>query len=570
MKTRIYFLDHLRTFAIFLVVLIHAGLVYEQVLENAWIVIDPAKSGSIGLVRMYLDLFVMYTIFFVSGYFIPGSVEKYSAAGFLKAKFKRILWPWLLAVLTLIPAYKAIFLYSRGLPQEEWYSYFHVFQRAGSDLALFSNNPSQNWLWFLPVLFVFQAAYLALWKVKAFPLKISVKTGVILAFVLSLVYSMAISEAGLTGWRHSGFLEFQRERLLPYFMVFLLGALCREHKVFETPKNMKLYIIANVVLTLALGVFTAVALNLFFNIIDPGRNYFFVSSFVDRTVYYITALLSMFSFLYVMLHSFRFSFNKTNSLMNQVNKNSYSVYIIHVIVLGLIALPMVYIPIPAFVKYLMLTILTFVISNVLVYAYRRLLQRNVYLRMATASLFIVAFFSVTGSGKQDLSPVQETQPGISQSDFIPPNVGLHEAVIKGDAEAVRQHIKAGSNLDEKEPSGGSSPLITAAVFGKTEIALLLIDGGADVNFQNNEGSTPLITAAFFCRVKIVEALLANGADQQIRNNAGSTALDAVAAPFEAVKDTYDYFQNTLGSLGLKLDYEQIRKDRPRIAAMLQR
>ncbi len=456
MKNRIYFLGHLRTFAIFLVVLIHAGLVYEQVLENAWIVIDPAKSGGIGLVRMYLDLFVMYTIFFVSGYFIPGSVEKYSAAGFLKAKFKRLLWPWLLAVLTLIPAYKALFLYSRGMPQEEWYSYFHLFQRAGADLTVFSNNPSQNWLWFLPVLFVFQAAYLALWKARAFPLKISVRTGVILAFVLSLVYSMAISEAGLTGWRHSGFLEFQRERLLPYFLVFLLGALCRQHRVFESPKNRKLYILANVVLTLALGVFTAVALNLFFNLIDPGRNYFFVSSFVDRTVYYATALLSMFSFLYVMLYSFRFSLNKTNAIMNQLNRNSYSVYIIHVIVLGLIALPMVHLSIPAFVKFLLLTALTFVVSNMLVYAYRRFFRPNVYLRAAAASLFIIAFFTVTGSGKQNASAVSRTQPGVPEREASRQERGLHEAVIAGDIEAVRRHIKAGAGLDVKDPSGGSS------------------------------------------------------------------------------------------------------------------
>ena len=384
MKTRIYFLDHLRTLAIFLVVLIHAGIVYEPILENAWIVSDPAKSGAIGLVRMYLDLFVMYIIFFISGYFISDSVKEKSVAAFLTAKFKRILWPWIIAVFTLIPAYKALFLYSRGLPQEEWYSYFHLFQRTGSDLSVFSNNPSQNWLWFLPVLFVFQVVYLGLSKVKVFPLKISVQTGVILAFVIGVVYSMAISNAGLTGWRHSGFLEFQRERLLPYFLVFLLGALCRERKVFERPKNRRLYIVSNVVLTLALGIFTAVALNLFFNLIDPARNSFFVSSLVDRTVYYSTALLSMFSFLYVMLHTFRFSFNKTNGLMNQLNKNSYAVYIIHVIVLGLIALLMVHLPIPAFAKYMVLAVLTFVGSNGLVYAYNQLLHYSAMILTALA------------------------------------------------------------------------------------------------------------------------------------------------------------------------------------------
>lgn len=376
MKERIYFLDHLRTLAIFLVVVVHAGLVYEQVLGNAWIVVDPVKNDSIGLIRMYLDLFIMYTIFFISGYFIPASAKGKSTADFLKSKVKRILWPWVLAVFTLIPAYKAIFLYSRGMPQEEWYSYFHLFQRTGSDLSLFSNNPSQNWLWFLPALFVFQVGYLILARLNLFPLKISVRTGVILTLVIGVVYSMIISNAGLTGWHHSGFLEFQRERLLPYFLVFLLGALCHERKVFETPKNMKLYIWANVALTIALGIFTAVALNLFFNLITPGRNYFFVSSFVDRTTYYVTALLSMFSFLYVMLHSFRFSLNKTNRLMEALNRNSYAVYIIHVIVLGLLALLMVPVALPAFVKFLLLAVLTFVASNLLVSIYDWAVQKK--------------------------------------------------------------------------------------------------------------------------------------------------------------------------------------------------
>lgn len=277
----------------------------------------------------------------------------------------------MLAVFTLIPAYKFIFLYSRGLPQEPWYTYFHFYQRAGSDLELFSNNPSQSWLWFLPVLFLFQVVYLVFAKTGVSPLRISFKTGVWLTFIISLIYSMVISQAGLTGWRHSWSLEFQRERLLPYFLVFLLGALAQREKVFDAPKNIRQYILANIVLTLALTVFTAVALNLFFNLVDPGRNYFFISDPVDRTVYYATALLSMFSLLYVLLYAFRFQFNKTNAMLRQLDRNSYAVYIIHLIVLGVIALAMLPLPLPAFGKFLLLTILTFVVSNVLVAGYRR-------------------------------------------------------------------------------------------------------------------------------------------------------------------------------------------------------
>ena len=233
MKTRLYFLDHLRTFAIFLVVVVHAGIVYEPILERIWLVSDPIKNGSIGLLRMYLDLIVMFTIFFISGYFVADSVNNKSAINFLKSKVKRILWPWLLAVSTLIPAYKMIFLYSRGLPQEAWYSYFHIFQRPAADLASYANNPSQSWLWFLPILFTFQVLYLLFARLHLTPLRFSIRIAVLLTIVFGVISGMIISNAGLTGWYHSGFLEFQRERLIVYFMFFLLGSLSYKLNVFE-------------------------------------------------------------------------------------------------------------------------------------------------------------------------------------------------------------------------------------------------------------------------------------------------------------------------------------------------
>ena len=76
MKTRVYFLDNLRTFLILLVVILHAGMTYEQGFDAFWIVSDPAKWNPIALVRMYLDLFVMFMMFFISGYFIPNSLKK--------------------------------------------------------------------------------------------------------------------------------------------------------------------------------------------------------------------------------------------------------------------------------------------------------------------------------------------------------------------------------------------------------------------------------------------------------------------------------------------------------------
>ena len=98
--------------------------------------------------------------------------------------------------------------------------------------------------------------------------------------------------------------------------------------------------------------------------------------------------------------------------------------------------------------------------------------------------------------------------------------------------------------------------------------MALIEAGADVNCQNYEGSTPLITAAVFCRTEIVKALLDKGADKNALNKAGRTVLESIAGPFDNVKGIYDSIGKGLKSLGLKLDYERIKRTRPRIAEML--
>lgn len=149
-----------------------------------------------------------------------------------------------------------------------------------------------------------------------------------------------------------------------------------------------------------------------------------------------------------------------------------------------------------------------------------------------------------------------------------PDVDIHTAVVTANEEALRQHITAGSDLNERDPFGGSSPLISAAVFGRPEMARILLDAGVDIDFQNNEGSTALHTAAFFCRPEIVKMLLDAGADKTLRNKYNATPYEMVAGPFKDVKNAYDMMGQMLGPMGLTLDYPYIEKTRPEIAAIL--
>ncbi len=150
-----------------------------------------------------------------------------------------------------------------------------------------------------------------------------------------------------------------------------------------------------------------------------------------------------------------------------------------------------------------------------------------------------------------------------------PAVDIQTAVISSNLEAVKQHIEAGADLNEKEPFSSSTPLISAATFNKPEIVKALIDAGANLSTKNNDGSTALHSAAFFGRVEIVQMLIDAEADKTLRNNFGATARESVMGPFADVKPIYEMLEQQLSPMGLQFDMNELEKTRPVVAMMLQ-
>ena len=359
---RIHFLDNLRSIIIFLVILYHAGGFYEAagIYDSWWIVDDPATNNVSGILNIILGIFVMPTLFYISGYLAPASLKNKKSWTYIKTKFTRIILPWIIGVLTVIPLYKVIFLYSRNLPQEHWSTYFH-----------FSNGfISQSWLWYLPVLFLFNILYLLFSKLNFTTSNISLKGAVIGAFLIGFVYSVSMDVFGLQGWTLTPLIDFQNERVLIYFMVFLLGALSFNHKLFASePKSKKLYTIVNSTSWLPI---TAYIFFFLFPWFSPGN--FIVSEIVDKMILWFSYLLSLLSLVYLMIETFRRYFDKPGKLWNELNQNSYPVYIIHLIVMGIIALIMRDTAIPSILKYITLTIASYTVCNLIVSFFRSILQ----------------------------------------------------------------------------------------------------------------------------------------------------------------------------------------------------
>jgi hypothetical protein len=202
---------------------------------------------------------------------------------------------------------------------------------------------------------------------------ITLKKAVFAIFLIGFVYSFCMSLFKFYGWTKTIFIDFQNERLLIYFMIFLLGSLCYKLKIFESDvSSKKLYIVVNCTAWIPINLYILVLINFF---IRPGSYIF--SKIIDIILLWLGFHLSLLCLLYLMVTTFRYYLNKQGKILKALNENSYNVYIIHVIVIGCIALIMLNTTIPSLLKYLTLVVSTWVLSNLIVYFYRSFIKSKI-------------------------------------------------------------------------------------------------------------------------------------------------------------------------------------------------
>ncbi|MDA0866449.1 MAG: ankyrin repeat domain-containing protein [Cyanobacteria bacterium] len=119
-------------------------------------------------------------------------------------------------------------------------------------------------------------------------------------------------------------------------------------------------------------------------------------------------------------------------------------------------------------------------------------------------------------------PQVQTSPAADPT--VPaPAPPLIAATLAGDIEAVRSHLDSGTNPNLVYHT--NTALTYAARDGFTDIAQLLIDHGAEVNWVDGEGVTPLILASLKGHTALAELLLHHGADITVIDQWHRTALD---------------------------------------------
>lgn len=120
---------------------------------------------------------------------------------------------------------------------------------------------------------------------------------------------------------------------------------------------------------------------------------------------------------------------------------------------------------------------------------------------------------------------------------------------------------------ESQPILGKA-LNTAALFGQTDAAKLLLEEGADVSVANSDGSTALHIASFLAHEDLVELLLEKGASVSVNNKRGETPLDVVSGDWS---QQLEGIYRSIGDLvDIELDLVRIRRTRPKIAERLRK
>ena len=137
------------------------------------------------------------------------------------------------------------------------------------------------------------------------------------------------------------------------------------------------------------------------------------------------------------------------------------------------------------------------------------------------------------------------------------------AIREGRKGPVEVYVASGVSLEKRDPIMQMTPMMMASIWGQAEIVEYLLDAGAQLNGRGSEGSSYLMAAAFFGRSDVATLLIDRGIDQDLKNFGGDTVLQSIQGDVRAV-------DGIAGIIGLRVDWKKVQKERVDIAEALGR
>jgi glucan biosynthesis protein C len=333
--SRLYFIDHLRSFLIILVVLHHVALVYGASLEGYYYVEPPFTSPSAFAALLVFTIFnqswFMGAFFLLAGYFTPGSYQRKGLGSFIKDRLLRLGIPLVLFYFVLSPlSFIGYFL----MPAEltgittpfTWQSFWGAYPK------FLGMGP----LWFVAMLLVFDIGYALLRLLTGNENRSSRKKSFSPGYLGLGLFTLALALLSYL-WRmvvplDKSVLQFPSLAYLPqYLSFFIIGAVASRDKWFEKiPGSMSLVGFAFAVLA---GVFLfplAFSGQLFSLELTPAFYNAMGNGHWQSGVYALWDSIFAVGMSVGLLPLFRNLMNGSGWLGRFLSRQSYAVYIIHI------------------------------------------------------------------------------------------------------------------------------------------------------------------------------------------------------------------------------------------------
>lgn len=325
---RLFYIDNLRIILIVLVVVAHAAITYGPV--GFWYYYERSQFISTYVLAFYVCLlqsFLIGLFFMISAFFIPSSLKRKGPKRFLLNRLRRLGVPLVFYIFIISPSIQYLHtLIIEGKKANFIIFYYELLKRGIIDVGP---------LWFLQVLLLLSISYAIFNEIISRLYKNKIKT--VLKFPSdNNIFATIIIFASLTFLVRIGFpigrnLASLNFGLAPqYIFLFGLGIMASNNKWFKaiTIREAKYWarITLIAVMFWPLFLFLCRASDFNIEIFIGGPNWQSFSYALWEAVLSISVSISA-------IYLFRQKFNYQNRVLKAISKSTYSVFIIHSIVI---------------------------------------------------------------------------------------------------------------------------------------------------------------------------------------------------------------------------------------------
>lgn len=371
---RMFALDNLRAALVVLVVVHHAALVYSGFVPNFYYV-EPPRTDTLaflvlGVFALTNQAWFMSALFFVAGYFTPDSYDHRGARGFVNGRLLRLGVPLVIGMLVIEPIARiGYFLMPSSLTgittPLSWDAY----------PKMIGLGP----LWFVAMLLVFSLTY-ALWRQiigknvtdaeRRSPTAWEVRLAVP-ALALAVYFWRILVPIGQDVSLNGDTFSFPTIAYLPhYVLMFVFGIVAKRNRWLPGVRKGEAWegVIASVIATV---VFLPWALSGRFLLLgfSPGNEFTGHGTWQSALYALWDATLAV-GLLTAVLALFTGLLNHEGPVWRFFARQSYAVYLTHIVVVVFVAYGLSGLALPALVKFVLLAVIAVPIAFGLAYLIR--------------------------------------------------------------------------------------------------------------------------------------------------------------------------------------------------------